>query len=1771
MSQTINNYTLQETLFSNDRTLIQRAIRESDGTRVILKSLVASYPTLAQLRRFSFAYEVVKKFDHPNIIKVLDYIEQGNVPVMVLEDQQSIDIRQYTGQQTNKRLSVDKFLTVAIQLADALSVIHHAQVIHKDLHPGNIIIHPETLHAQIIDFGLSSILSREQPSLAAPDKLEGVLAYISPEQTGRMNRTLDYRTDFYTLGVTFYELLTGQVPFRAEDSLGMVHAHIAKNQKPVIKICKEIPEVISKLIDKLLNKVAEERYQSAQGLKTDLEKCLKALKDDKAPQSFSLGEGDVSDRFQIPQKLYGRETEINTLLTHFNKTSYGAPQLLSVCGYSGIGKSALMNEVHKPIAEHNGLFLSGKFDQFQRNIPYSAFYQVLKSWLLKVLSLSEHLLQVQREQLNETLGVNARVMIDFMPEFKPLLGELAEVPKLGADETQNRFHIVFLKLITFIAEDRPLVICIDDLQWADRGSLNLLPLLMREADCSLLIIVAYRDNEVDDTHPAIHTLNIIRENDADSISSLSLGPLSLNDVQQLLIDSLHHGAKEVQSLSELVHHKTGGNPFFVNEFLKTLYSEELLNFDLAQRCWQWDIAAITAKGISDNVVELMLGKMQQLPSNTQQLLQLASCIGSRFDIELLAIVAEQKESEITQILWPALKEGLLLQSGAMNTQNAFVLAQCKFLHDRMLQAAYESMSIVQREQIHLKIGRLLRNSYLQDNQTFQWSQSSSLFAIVEQLNQGRSLISDDVERLHLVELNQKAADQAKAASAWEAVVQYASIGMGLLPKDSWKTCYQLTFDLYSVKAEGEYLCGRPDTSNDLYDELLKYCHEDLLRAEICVTRLVESIGRGRWKLGIKFGLQGLGYLNIPFTSDDDEVNEALLQEQILFDEQIKNTRISQIIELPEMSNQGLLIAMKILTNLNACAFLLGDLIILELGILRGLNFILKGGKSDLTVVQLSWYAVFLAQRGEYEQSTKVVEQIHKLKAHYPHVRELASTYNILSGLVLPFKESYDYCIAQHQKGYEIGLESGEIARAVIGLNNILFLKFSKGDRLKLVQEQADYSIKISRRKAVFVPHGNNIPKLVKALMESGESGSEALDESAFSTAYLNKIKGSLHEYNLLHYRSELAFWYGDQQKSLGISRFTHDRQSGTSKFSCYTDHLIQYGLLLVSTGNQGVNDSDDFEFCLQELKKLSQFCPANFDHKYQLLLAEQGRYQNNSMMQVTEHYKKSITSAKENGFLQYQALANELLALYWKSKGLESAATAYLEEAIYLYECWGCMARVVYLKKNYGQLLAYSSMDVDQASSTKLSRDTSLGSISSIGSPFVSGIQSQYLTNTPEGLKTNSQDKSGLDFDSIMKSSQLISSELKLKQLALKVMKVITESAGAQTAALVLNTVEGVRVEARVSVQSESSETITSPAVSSNNIKSQMLDECTDLPLSIISYVLRTDETVNLANVDDNKDFENDPYLKGQPPQSILCVPVLYRGKVIGALYLENRLTPKAFTKKRLNVIKMLLLQTAISIENARLFEEINLLNEELEQKVVERTEQLSGSNTALKAANDELNAFSYSVSHDLRSPLRSMKGFSQILLAEYTDKLDSMGVSLLERIMSGSSKMGELINGLLELSRVQNQDVELNPVNLSEMAKSIVLELNEHTVDRTVEFTCAQDIEVQGDQRMLASVMGNLLNNAWKYSSKATQAQVEFGREQQNDQTVYFVKDNGAGFDMEKSDKLFGTFQRLHSEKEFTGTGIGLATVKRIINKHKGDIWAKAEKGKGATFYFTL
>ncbi|MEW6497836.1 MAG: serine/threonine-protein kinase PknK, partial [Cyanobacteriota bacterium] len=651
----LSGYQIAEQLYESANSLVYQGYRLEDWQPVILKMLKRAYPLPEEIARFKREYEVTHSFDQTGVVDAYSLEKDHNCWVMVLEDfgGQSLDLLKLAG-----KLDLIDFLTLAIKIIDILGQIHQRYIIHKDINPSNIVFNGKTQQVKLIDFGISTLLSRENSTFRNPNLLEGTLAYISPEQTGRMNRTIDYRTDFYSLGVTFYELLTGKLPFPTSDALELVHYHIAKQPAPPHEHKPEIPPVISEIVLKLMAKNAEDRYQSAHGLKADLEECLRQLPAKSQIDPFPLGQHDVSDRFQIPQKLYGREREIHTLMTAFDRVSQGASEMMLVSGYSGIGKSALVQEVYKPLTCQRGYFIAGKFDQFQRNIPYASLIQAFRSLVRQLLTESVAAIATWREKLLTALDSNGQVIIEVIPEVELIIGSQPALPDLPPTEAQNRFNLVFQNFINvFTRPEHPLCIFLDDLQWADGASLKLIELLMTGVDGKYLFLIgAYRDNEVSQAHPLMLTLDEIKKTKT-TVNQISLSSLTLPHVTQLITDILHCQPTTALPLAELVLTKTGGNPFFVTEFLKSLYAEALLAFDYERGSWQWDLGEIQAQQITDNVVELMAEKMQKLPPQTQAVLELAACVGNQFDLERLAIVYEKSLRETATDLWAALAEG----------------------------------------------------------------------------------------------------------------------------------------------------------------------------------------------------------------------------------------------------------------------------------------------------------------------------------------------------------------------------------------------------------------------------------------------------------------------------------------------------------------------------------------------------------------------------------------------------------------------------------------------------------------------------------------------------------------------------------------------------------------------------------------------------------------------------------------------------------------------------------------------------------------------------------------------------------------------------------------------------------------------------------------------------------------------------------------------------------------------------------------------------------
>ncbi|HEY9747993.1 MAG TPA: serine/threonine-protein kinase PknK [Allocoleopsis sp.] len=933
----ISGYKTSELIYSSSRTLVYRGWREKDQMPVMIKLLKNSYPSLVELAQFKNQYTLVKPLDLPGVVRPYSLENYQNRLALVMEDFGGIPLKDYLPlQDRSNTCFVAEFLQIAIALATILDALYQQQIIHKDIKPANVLIHPVTKQVKLTDFSIASLLPRETPTATSPTVLEGTLAYLSPEQTGRMNRGIDYRTDFYSLGVTFYEVLTGQLPFQSDDPLELVHCHIAKQPSPVFQSNPAIPRMISDIVHKLMAKNAEDRYQSALGLRHDLEVCQQQLQSHGTIRLFKLAERDICDRFGIPEKLYGRDAEVKSLLAAFDRVQQGATELMLVAGLSGIGKTAVVNEIHKPIVRQRGYFIRGKFDQFQRDIPFSALVQAFRDLMKQLLTESDRQIEQWQAKILAALGENSQVIIEVIPELEQIIGQQPPAPELTGSAVQNRFNLLLQKFIqVFTSQEHPLVIFLDDLQWADSASLKLMQLLLSESDSHyLLLIGAYRDNEVTVAHPFMLTLEALRQAHV-TIHGIALAPLNPSDLNQLVAETLSESLESVRSLSDLIYQRTQGNPFFSAQFFKSLYEDQLITFDYASGRWDCNLKQIQALSLTEDVVEFVALQLQKLPTSTQEVLKLAACIGNQFDLATLAVVSEQSLAEVAKELWPALKESLILPQGegyklfqgdeaavseatetnaGTHAVNSLSLGACvfKFLHDRVQQAAYSLIPTEQKQATHLSIGQLLLSSI----PVAEWEEK--IFEIVNQLNMGIGLITEVGDRNQLAQLNAIAGQKAKNSTAYGLAVKYFTTGIELLQVRGWSTHYHLALTLHEDAAEAAYLGGQFEQVPLLAQPLLEQVKEPLDQVKVYDVMIQAAGAQNKALEAVSIALsflQELG-LELSMTPTSADIQRELAN----ITTALADRPIEDLINLPAMTEARSLAAMQILASITAFSY-----------------------------------------------------------------------------------------------------------------------------------------------------------------------------------------------------------------------------------------------------------------------------------------------------------------------------------------------------------------------------------------------------------------------------------------------------------------------------------------------------------------------------------------------------------------------------------------------------------------------------------------------------------------------------------------------------------------------------------------------------------------------------------------------------------------------------------------------------------------------------------
>jgi len=1454
-----------QVLWEDGERVFCRRESHADYYRALAVLPAAEHPTPATLDRLTREYGLKDELDGAWAVRPLELVRENGRIMLVLEDTSSEPLDLMLG----APMEVQSFLRIAIAVAAALTQVHRRGLVHKDIKPANILVNRMTEEVKLTGFGIASRLPRERQAPAPPESIAGTLAYMAPEQTGRMNRSIDARSDLYALGVTLYQMLTGSLPFTAAEPMEWVHCHIARKPVPPSERLETVPAVISALILKLLAKSAEERYQTAAGLERDLRRCLVAWEAQHLIDAFPLGQQDTSDRLFIPEKLYGREREIGTLLAAFDRVvTSGRPELVLVSGYSGIGKSSVVNELHKALVPARGLFASGKFDQYKRDIPYATLVQAFQSLVRPLLSKSDTELGRWRDALGEALGPNGRLMIDLVPELKLIIGEQPPVSDLPPQQAQGRFQLVFRRFLgVFARPEHPLALFLDDLQWLDSATLDLLEDLLTQPDVKHLMLVgAFRDNEVDSAHPLTRKFEAIRNAGA-RVQEIVLAPLACEDLGRLLANSLHCAAECVAPLAQLIHEKTAGNPFFALQFISALAEEALLTFDYGEARWSWNLNRIHAKGYTDNVVDLMVGKLNRLPVETQKELQQLACMGNSADFALLTMVYEDPKGDMHGDFWEAVRTGLVLRS-----EGAY-----RFLHDRVQEAAYSLIPEDTRASAHLQIGRLLAAH------TPPEMREVTIFEIVNQLNRAGALISLQDERYQLAEFNLIAGKRAKASTAYASALKYLIAGAALLADDCWERRHELAFSLEINRAECEFLTGELAAAEQRLAALSTRAASTVERASVACLRVDLYVALDQSSGAVAVGLDYLRHLGIEWSPHPTEEEARREYERVW--STLGDRPIEALVELPLMSDPASLAILDVLTKL-AAPFEYTDAKLLSLAICRMVNLSLERGNSDRSCFAYVWLGVIAGPHfGNYKDGFRFGRLGYELIEERGLNRFPARTYMCFGNFVLPWTRHVRAGRDLVRRAFEAANKDGDLTYASYCGNQMNTNLLAAGDPLVDVQREAEHGLAFAQ-KARFafgidlITTQLGLIRTLRGLTSTfGCFDDEQFDEARIELRFSENPDLAFGECWYWIRQLQARFFAGDYAGALeASSRAQRLLWTSPSKFETAEYHfygaLSQAASCASAAAGQRRQHVEALVAHHRQLEIWAANCPENFDNRAALVGAEIARLEGRDV-DAMRLYEQSIRSARDNGFIHNEALANEIASRFYAARGFEKMARVYLKDARDGYVRWGADGKVRQLDEMYPHLREQEPVP---------------GPTSTIRAPV-----------------------EHLDLATVIKVSQAVSSEIVLEMLIDTLMRTAVEQAGAERGLLILPRGAEPRIEAEAST-------------SGGTVVVQLRDQpvtAAVLPETVLHYVLRTRESVILDDAAAQPTFAADSYIRERQARSILCVPLVKQAKLIGVLYLENNLASRVFTPSRISVLELLASQAAISLENASLYSDL--------------------------------------------------------------------------------------------------------------------------------------------------------------------------------------------------------------------------------------------------------
>jgi predicted ATPase/signal transduction histidine kinase len=1603
---------------------------------------------------------------------------------------------------TGGPMALAEGLALAEALAGALEGLHRARLVHAELQP-DVVFVDAAGGVRLTGFGGATWLPERAPVLATGE-LPPSLAWMAPEQSGRTRWPIDERTDLYNFGLLLYTWLAGGHPLAAEDALGWLHAHLARVPVPLVRAAPGTPPVVSALVDRLLEKDPERRYQSARGVRADLAHCRAALAEARQVHAFRLGRHDQSGRLRLPDGLFGRDRERAALTDAWDEARAGrGPLLVGVRGYAGIGKSSLVRELAEPVETSGGGWVEGKFNALQQDIPYATLARALDARVRWLLGLPEGVVEAWRARIRAALGTGGRVVTELVPALERLIGPQPPAPALAMTDSERRTLALLGRFVAACApREAPLALFLDDMQWADQASQRgVKQVLDANEGEGLLLVCAWRDNEVPERHPWAVTLAGIRQGGA-KVREVTLGPLSPSDVGRLVASMLGSSERRVRRLTDVIYERTRGNPFFAIQMMVSLQQDGRLRVDGTTGRWTWEDTRVREAPYADNVADVLEGAIARLPTRALQVTRLAACVGDRGDLPSLAALHGHGVEATGADLRPAVREGLVLRRED----------QWRFLHDRVRQAAYQSMDARERARTHLAIGR--RSLVTLDAQAVE----ARIFDVVTQFNLGRTAMDDPEERHRVAALNLCAGRRARAAAAWQCATAYLEAGVEHLGEDPWAKDPALVFSLELERARCEWLSGLLEAAERRLLGLLTRAQS---RADAArVYGILPSLQwmRGAYATSVRTAVEGLATLGVVLSPHPDA--EAVREELAALDEALAGQSIEALAELPEMTDPVAVAATEMLAELYAPAYIT-DTGLMCVVSARLVALSLRHGNADTSPMGYAALGRALGPLfGRYQEGARfgrLAWDLVERKGRVAWKGRIADLYGISSAFwVEPLRGG----VAWSRIALQAATEVGDVSYACWACAHLCHFLLASGAPLEEVRSELDARMVYVRRAGFGEPLDLlvGLGACVDALRGDTAALSSWTGGNVQEQAFFERIERERAPLSLVWHHTWRCATYviagrGAEAVAAAERALPHFwSEDPRATAGCRTQLVyaeLHPWLALAATlrwGDAPLSERARLERylmgCEARLAEWATHAPDNFAHRLDLLRAERARIEGR-VGDAIRAFDAAVSGAARQGFAHHEALACEAAARFYEAQGAAESAQAWLARARDAWSRWGASGKVRQLEASFPNLRRRQVV------------------------PLVASARE-------------------FDVLAVVKATQVIAREIDLSRVEDALLRVVLEQTAAQRVYLLLADGEAVRVDA-----------VAASGVPARARLAEAPEAHPNLDVALVRLVLRTGETVALGE---------GPTVRGVPPSpsralSVVCVPIVRQGRVVAALYAENDLTPGAFPPARIAVTEALAAQAAISLELATLYERLRVTNAELERRVEERTRDLA-------AANAELSAFSYSVSHDLRAPLRAIHGFASLLSTQHGENLPPDGVALLARLRAAATRMSALIDDLLHLSRVTRAELAPAQLDLTGMAQEILDALRAADPTRVVEVQIQADLSARADARLLRVALENLLGNAWKYSRTRTPARIEVGATEAG---AFFVRDNGAGFDPAYAARLFQPFQRLHSDREFEGTGVGLATAARVIQRHGGRIWAEGAVDRGATFFFTL